>query len=68
MTIKIKLIENKQAYAFFVTVNDKEAYTPFTYTDFNTKEEMRKLAKACAFDEALREQMNNKIQLEYIAF
>ncbi len=61
----VTLIESQKDQSFKVLVNDKAAYTPFTYADFDSKEAARKLAKACTFDEALKAQMDGKVKLAY---
>jgi hypothetical protein len=69
MATEIRVLQNREKQTFRVTINGKDAYEPFTYTDDpDTETEARRAAKACAFDEALREQYSEYISVHYDIF
>lgn len=73
MTKEIRLIQNKSENYFRVTINGMEAYSPFIYSDDFSKEDnemnVRRTAKACAFDEICRALHNgNQITVSYDSF
>jgi len=70
MITEIKLIENKTAQRFRITVNGKSWYsdTAFSFTDDpNSQMEARRNAKAAAFDEFMNAQRNGKAIISYLS-
>lgn len=66
MTTEIKLIHNKNERYYKVTVNGKDHYKNFTYSDdIDEETDVRRTAKAAAFDECLN---NGKIMISYISY
>lgn len=69
-TSEIKLIENKSERYYRVTVDGKDCYPNFTYGDDpDNQTEVRRTAKAAAFDEICREvRAGNKITVSYLLY
>lgn len=72
-TSEIKLIENKSECYYRITVNGQDVYTNFTWDEDSSSENnqtnVRRTAKACAFDEITRElHKGNKIQVSYLSY
>ncbi|HET8963759.1 MAG TPA: hypothetical protein VFM99_07675 [Chitinophagales bacterium] len=51
---EIRIIESRENEYYRVTINGKDAYTPFKFQNFEEREAMRIKAKACALDEIIR--------------
>jgi hypothetical protein len=62
---EIKLIQNCQLNYFRVVVNGKDVYEPFYYdnNDPDSETDVRRLAKAAAFDECCR---TNNVSANYM--
>jgi len=68
-TKEINVIESNTSNCFRVTLDGIDIVNPFNFKNFDEKESYRRIAKACAFDEILRQQSNGfKTLISYNAF
>lgn len=68
MTTEIKLIENQQEQFYRITMNGKDAYGKFPFTDNPDEQtDVRRMAKAAAFDLICNAQMNGKVIVTYLS-